>query len=745
VARAAWTRLLAPFGGSTGDGRLLPRLRVALAAAGVVALAAGVVQCLTGTGPLWHLLGVPALAALGWRAWRTRSAQPAWWQAVEAALVGIVVAVLGAGPAAAVLVTMAAWWAATAPRRTLVSGGAMTALAVVAAPVVAGQGIGNGSLGAVLPGLVVSAVAVHLLASSLERYEDSALVRFESLVVAASDVILVADEQLRLTYCTPSISTVLGRSADGAIGSTILDWVPADDRSRVAVGLATVGADPSTVECDLVRGDGSAISCEITARNQLDDPRVGGLVLTIRNVTERVTEAHQLEHRAFHDPLTNLANRALFTERLEVAMQSDVPRSAVLLLDLDGFKQVNDTFGHEAGDQLLRAVADRVRPCVSAADTVSRLGGDEFAVLLVDANGTEAGALEVAFRIMTALAAPIALAPSTSGVEEPLIQGSIGIAVAAPGMDSTTLLRNADVAMYRAKRGGKNRVEVFHSEMARESRRRLAAERELRDAADAEPWVAQYQPIVDLGTGEILAVEALVRWNHPERGLVGPADFLPIAEEIGLAAQIGDWMLREACNRVAGWQHDGFSALVANINVSAQQFEDGTFVGRVRDVLDSSRLVHRSLIIDVPPALLMEGDDAVVEQLTELKRLGVRIAVDDFGVHPTTLADLQRFPVDALKIDRSFVTRLGWPDPAAPALARTVLAMGIALGLDVVAEGIETSEQRAQLVALGCSLGQGYSIARPLNAPVVEQVLRSRFAGAAGVASSPSAGVRPAG
>jgi diguanylate cyclase (GGDEF)-like protein len=424
-------------------------------------------------------------------------------------------------------------------------------------------------------------------------------------------------------------------------------------------------------------------------------------------------------HQAIHDSLTDLPNRDLLVDRLEHALARGERtgfETAILFIDLDGFKNVNDSLGHASGDELLVAVADRLRDCIRTADTAARLGGDEFAILVEDV--VERGdAARLAERIMAALREPFPLAG-----RDVFIGASIGIATAArPGED---LLRNADLAMYRAKAAGKNRYEFFEHGMRAVVLRRLELEADLRRAVDNEEFVLHYQPIVDLASGRINAVEALVRWRHPSGHLVPPVEFIPVAEETGAIIAIGTWVIREACRQAAAWETP--RPLTVSVNVSARQLLERNVADDVAAALREAKLDHRSLAVELTETVLMQDRALAVDRLAALKELGVRVAIDDFGTGYSSLDYLHELPLDALKIPKPFVDDIGGGEELWT-LAGTIVDIGSRFGLLVVAEGIERPAQVAGLRQLGCQLGQGFLFSRPLPADELEPLLRTHL------------------
>jgi diguanylate cyclase (GGDEF)-like protein len=439
----------------------------------------------------------------------------------------------------------------------------------------------------------------------------------------------------------------------------------------------------------------------------------------------------ELRHQAFHDSLTGLANRSLFRDRVEHALARrpgpGVGLVAVLFLDLDDFKTVNDSLGHVGGDQLLAAVADRLETCLRASDTAARLGGDEFAILLEDLRD-ESEATNVAQRVIDALRPPIRIGGTAA-----VIATSIGIAVSQPGDDGVTeLLRNADFAMYQAKHGGKGRYEIFRPSLREAVSERAALEALLRGAENRDELRLHYQPIVDLTDGSIIGIEALVRWNAPGRGLLMPADFIGLAEESGVIVEIGRWVLEHACRDTQTWrQAFGLDGLSVSVNLSARQFQHPDLVAEVGAALASSGLEPSRLVLEITESVLMQTTTATIGKLADLRRIGVRLAIDDFGTGYSSLGYLERFPVDILKIDKTFIDGIG-EHGNRPVLARAIVQLGRALGLLVIAEGIEREQQATALRRLGCTRGQGYLFARPLPADEVEPLLARRSVTASG-------------
>ena len=454
--------------------------------------------------------------------------------------------------------------------------------------------------------------------------------------------------------------------------------------------------------------DGRIIDVEITS-HRLEFAARDAVLVAVVDVTDRNALDAQLRHQAFHDSLTGLSNRALFNDRVEHALGRRIGAGTpvVLLLDLDRFKLVNDSLGHAVGDEMLVEVARRLEGAVRLGDTVARLGGDEFAVLLEDC--AEGRAEHHAARLLDALGAPMVI-----GGQHVSGMASIGIAAATPGISAGDVLRNADVAMYRAKAAGGGRYQVFQPAMYAAALRQMELQAALRQAIDDGQFVLHYQPIIGLTDGGVVGMESLLRWSHPEFGLLDPAEFIPVAEESGLIVPIGAWVLREACAAMTRWTGSGGepSDGWVNVNLSGRQLADPHIVEHVRDALASSGLAPQRLTLEITESVLMHDSEANMRRLSRLRELGVRLAIDDFGIGYSSLAYLRAFPVDDLKIDKSFIAGVPQDDDAL-AVVQTILQLARSLGLRVVAEGVETSAQYLALRALGADLVQGFYMARP--------------------------------
>ena len=543
--------------------------------------------------------------------------------------------------------------------------------------------------------------------------------RLAAMVEHSSDVVILVDDIGDIRYASPGLSSTLGHRSSDWISRPVIDLVVYDDREIAEEQLQElIHLGPGgTVkfEASLVRVDGQRRRMEATIANLIGGEAVDGIVATFRDVTEQRDLENQLSHRAFHDELTGLANRALFLDRMDHALRiarAETDPVVVLFVDLDDFKSVNDALGHAVGDQLLRHIADRIRSVSGSGDTPARLGGDEFALLLEDRGGVDR-ALDVAEQLLDLLREPVSLAGYDLAV-----LASVGVAVASPGMTTSSLLRDADIAMYEAKRAGKGQIKIFDPAMRLSATKHLEFRSELGTAIEQQQLRLVFQPQIDMRSGEVLGAEALIRWRHPERGEIAPAEFIPIAERSGLIMQIGAWVLDESVRHAMEWQRSG--ARKVSVNVSAVQLRNPDFVGQVSEALELHGLAPEHLTLEVTETVLVGQIEAASEILSDLRTLGVKIAIDDFGTGYCSLSYLQRFPVDIVKIDKQFIDELGG-DRKHASLAQMILQMTASLGVVSVAEGIELSAQLADLRRMGCDIGQGFLLSRPLEADVILQ------------------------
>ena len=569
------------------------------------------------------------------------------------------------------------------------------------------------------------------LTEDLLRQQTEA--RFRSLVQNSTDVVMVVDADSTVRYVSPSVEGVFGYDPSELENTKLTRLIHPEDKTQVLQFLTLSGRDGGTstglIESRMRHRDDFWLHIETLRTDLLHDPNVKGIVLNSRDVSERKAFEEQLSHQAFHDSITGLANRALFRDRVEHALERltrDADPVSVLFMDLDDFKTINDSLGHAAGDRLLGEVGERLRTCLRTPDTAARLGGDEFAILIED-GGESVGAAAIAGRILQALDGPFLL-----DGKEVFVRASIGIATSGVGRTTgpegaEELLRNADVAMYIAKEAGKNRFQIFEPEMHDTALRRLELKADLQRAVENEEFVLHYQPVIRLESGDIEGFEALVRWNHPTRGLVMPLDFIPLAEETGLVVQIGTWVLREACRQGDILQRTVPDAapLHMAVNLSARQLQRPEIVQEIAKVLLETGLPPECLVLEITESVMMQDMALSNERLTQLKQLGVMLAVDDFGTGYSSLNYIRRFPVDILKVDKSFVDGVSEGGEESALTAAIIELAGI-LNLRPVAEGIERADQLDKLLELHCELGQGYYFSKPLPIEGVEELLRAR-------------------
>jgi diguanylate cyclase (GGDEF)-like protein/PAS domain S-box-containing protein len=556
--------------------------------------------------------------------------------------------------------------------------------------------------------------------SSMRLSED----RFRSLIQNSSDATIVTGEDGRYSYVSPVVTHLLGFEPDELVGTSPTALVHPDDLDLVRGRFTTdiqISAEQSILQQFRMRTrDGSFRWVEAVITDQRHRPSIGGFVSSVRDITERKEFEALLAHQALHDSLTGLANRQLTLDRAEQmllrAQRSDEP-VALCFIDLDNFKDTNDSLGHEAGDKLLCAVAERFTRMLRSADTVGRLGGDEF-VILTEGSSLADGPMFVAERIREALAAPFEL--DGYGGLPISVTASIGIAT-GNRISAQELLRDADVALYQAKAVGKDCCVLFEPEMQSAAVDRLALKSNLYSALANDQFFLLYQPIFEVDTMAARGVEALLRWQHPTRGVIGPDEFIPVLEENGSILGVGRWVLGQACAQAAAWHRRGLVAQMS-VNVSMRQLASPDLVDHVQEALESSHLDPAALTLEVTESVLMRDADATVDHLTRLKALGVSIAIDDFGSGQSSLTYLRRFPIDELKIDGSFVAGIDGSRQSI-ALLHTLIELGQTLGLTTVAEGIETVSQLEGLRGERCTYGQGFIFARPQAPEAIEPLL----------------------
>ena len=553
--------------------------------------------------------------------------------------------------------------------------------------------------------------------------------RLAALVSNAADVVAVCDADATVSYVTSSCRSVLGLAAEELVGTKLTRLVHPFDLDRCLQQLVSLRPEAEEqLDWRMRHADGRLMYVEGTLTNLLADTSVAGLVLTLRDVTARRELEDRLSYQALHDSLTGMANRQLFNDRLEHALIRRPGASAelvVLFCDLDDFKDINDSCGHGVGDQVLVEVGARLRSVLRAGDTAARLGGDEFAVLLDPAD--ERLATEIAERIRQAVQPPVL-------VDEQVVpvRMSIGLAQAKPGeLTAEEVLRNADIAMYLAKDAGKSGVASYQPKVHSEALQRLELRADLQRALTRAELVLHYQPIIDLSSGRVSGFEALVRWQHPERGLLPPGVFVPMAEESGLIQPLGNWVLREAAAAAAGMQRLGCRPTMS-VNVSAQQLSQAGFVEQVLDTLACTGLPSDRLVLEITETVVLRDLDRVAPRLAALRERGVRIAIDDFGTGYSSLSYLSQLPVDVLKVDKSFIDRVT-TDHHDASLAEAIISLGHRMNFVTVAEGVERKEQASWLLEAHCQYGQGYLWSKPVELTRAHRLLSQ------GVRPSPSA------
>lgn len=533
--------------------------------------------------------------------------------------------------------------------------------------------------------------------------------KFRALIENASDTITILDAAGEIAYESPSLARVLGYRPEDLVGQNVFMFIHAHDRPGAAAAFERLvrKADATvSIELRFRHADGSWRWLDVVGQNMLENPAVHGVVVNARDVTERKAAEERLVHDAFHDRLTNLPNRALLMDRvaklLQRAMREDASPFAVLFLDLDRFKVINDSLGHMVGDQLLTTLARRLQDCLRPGDTVARLGGDEFTMLLDGANAE--AATVVAERVQDDLARPFRV-----GEHEVFTTVSIGIATSDTGYASPEeMLRDADLAMYRAKDRGRARHEVFDPSMRDEAVELLHLETDLRRALERAEFVVHYQPIVELATESLIGFEALIRWHHPERGLLMPGEFIQLAQDTGLIVPMGWWVVDEVIRQLGEWHADpAIRSVPVQINISAHQLARPDLLDRLETAFEAVEWSRSLIHLELTEGTMMENAEATARTLERLKRLGIGLSIDDFGTGYSSLSYLHRFPTDSVKIDRSFVARMRL-DGEGVGMVRTIVDLAHDLGMRTVAEGVETRTQVALLQSMRCEAAQGF-------------------------------------
>lgn len=559
----------------------------------------------------------------------------------------------------------------------------------------------------------------RLAQDELERREQ----RFRAIVEKSWSGVVLLTQSLAFSYAGASTERLLGYSERDLMGASILGFVHPRERQSARQLFANLLEAPSRElqgELRFLHKNGSWVWLEGFAQNLLHDPSVGAIVVNYRDISQRKAQEKQLEYQAYYDALTGLPNRLLFRDRVVTAITQAIRNRralAVMYLDLDHFKLVNDGLGHSIGDQLLAQVAERLQASVRASDTISRLGGDEFTLLFNDVQSSDAVA-GVARKILQSLARPF----KVEG-HELFVTASIGISIYPnDGSDVELLLKAADSAMYRAKELGRNQAQLFTASMNERYVRRLALEQSLHHALERRELELHYQPVYDRARRRPVSVEALIRWNHPTRGLVPPADFIPLAEETGLIVPIGEWVVREVCAQLRRWHEAGLTSLKAAINISAPQLQQPAFTRVVAEALRRNGLPPSSLQVEITESVAVQNIELILQVLQELKEHGVGIAIDDFGTGQSSLLYLKRFPIDTVKIDQTFIRDVT-TDDATAAIVSYVISLAHTLRFEVVAEGVETEEQFAFLRLNACDRLQGFLFSPAVPAHEIEALI----------------------
>jgi diguanylate cyclase (GGDEF)-like protein/PAS domain S-box-containing protein len=557
-----------------------------------------------------------------------------------------------------------------------------------------------------------------------ERALEASEARFRVLTESSLDLISVMAEDGAILYQSAALRSLVGFDPSETVGKDAFGFIHRDDVDHVRAAFRRIvetRQSSAPIELRLRHRDGAWRTFESLGTNCLSNPHICGVVFNSRDVTDRKVIQQRIQHLAYHDNLTGLPNRSLLQDRLAHSIaraERSARKVAVLFIDLDNFKNINDTLGHDVGDELLRQVSRRLTECVRLEDTIARQGGDEFIVLL-DSLEDGRGASLVAQKILNSLRQPFQL-----GAAEQHVSGSIGIALYPDdGRDAQTLMKSADTAMFHGKSLGKNTYQYFTAQMNVAVKRRMTLESALRRAVMQKDFVLHYQPQINLESGEIIAVEALVRWKTEDGGTVLPGDFIPLAEETGLINEIGEWVLREGCRQAVEWQALGLPRLRMAINLSARQFGDRAFLDMVSRVLSETGLHPSLLELEITESQVMKQTEGMIMLLNRLSEMGVHLAIDDFGTGYSSLSYLKRLPIQKLKIDQSFIRDIT-VDPNDTAIVVAIINMAKSLDLETIAEGVETAGQLALLRSKGCRVGQGFFFSAPVRAESLYPLLR---------------------
>jgi diguanylate cyclase (GGDEF)-like protein/PAS domain S-box-containing protein len=565
------------------------------------------------------------------------------------------------------------------------------------------------------------AMRYALKRNSTEKALRESESRFRSVIQNLSDVITILDSEFSINYTSPSAKSIFEAENSEILGKKLTDFCHPEDQANLNKFLLELNDKHEllSVEWRIKSVNDSWYYVESVGTNLLTDPNVSGIVVTTRNINERKILESKLTHQAFHDSLTGLANRVLFRDRVEHALlraKRQKSPISVMFLDLDNFKNINDTLGHAIGDELLMVIAKNLEQSVREIDSVARLGGDEFAILLEE-TVQPADSICVAQRILEKVQRIFHLQD-----KDVMVGLSIGIAVSELGLENADeLLRNADVAMYIAKERGKGQFALFETKLHNELLAQIELEADLRKAVTNKEFKLVYQPIINLETLQIRGVEALIRWHHPTKGVINPNDFIPLSETTGLIIPIGRWVLEQACRQLSNLSIND-KELSVTINISSKQLQHPDFVSETIDIVKNSGVNPHHIILEITESLMIENVKITHSRLCALKAFGIRLALDDFGTGYSSLNCLHQFPIDILKIDKSFVDGIHDGTETA-AVAKTIIALSDALKLQTIAEGIEKPEQVEILKQFGCRYGQGFYFARPMSEFQLEELL----------------------